>query len=140
MNSISSWLVQLEDWRGPAASALRIVLILAGTWIAQRSATRLIRTFRERITARMTGAEEVRRAATLGRVFRYVTTVAIGLLGGVLVLAECGVSVAPILGAAGVAGLAIGFGAQSLVKDYFTGIFLLMENQIIKGDVVQIAD
>ena len=103
-------------------------------------ATRLIRTFRERIAARMTGAEEVRRAETLGRVFRYLATVVIGLIGGVLVLAECGVSVAPILGAAGVVGLAIGFGAQSLVKDYFTGIFLLVENQIIKGDVVQIAD
>jgi small conductance mechanosensitive channel len=73
-------------------------------------------------------------------VFRYLATVVIGLIGGVLVLAECGISVAPILGAAGVVGLAVGFGAQSLVKDYFTGIFLLLENQIIKGDVVQVAD
>jgi moderate conductance mechanosensitive channel len=88
----------------------------------------------------MKGTEEVRRAETLGRVFRYLATVVIGLVGGVLVLAECGVSVAPILGAAGVVGLAVGFGAQSLVKDYFTGIFLLIENQIIKGDIVQVAD
>jgi len=57
-----------------------------------------------------------------------------------LVLSEVGVSVAPILGAAGVAGLAIGFGAQSLVKDYFTGFFLLLENQIRRGDVVKIGD
>ena len=139
MNSISTWLADLEAWHGPAAAAARIVLILAGVWIAQRLATRLICMFRERITARMTGAEEVRRAETLGRVFRYLATVAVGLMGGVLVLAECGVSVAPILGAAGVVGLAIGFGAQSLVKDYFTGVFLLVENQIIKGDVVEIA-
>jgi moderate conductance mechanosensitive channel len=140
MNSIDTWLAYLDGWHGPAATALRIGLILAGTWIAQRLTSRLIRTFRERIAARMTGAEEVRRAETLGRVFRYVATVGITLIGGVLVLAECGISVAPILGAAGVVGLAIGFGAQSLVKDYFTGIFLLVENQIIRGDVVQIAD
>jgi small conductance mechanosensitive channel len=49
------------------------------------------------------------------------------------------VSLAPILGAAGVVGLAIGFGAQSLVKDYFTGFFLLFEDQIRTGDVVNIA-
>jgi small conductance mechanosensitive channel len=48
--------------------------------------------------------------------------------------------VAPILGAAGVVGIAVGFGAQSLVKDYFTGFFILLENQIRQGDVVQVAD
>jgi small conductance mechanosensitive channel len=57
-----------------------------------------------------------------------------------LILTELGVSVAPILGAAGVVGIAVGFGAQSLVKDYFTGFVLLIENQIRQGDVVQIAD
>ncbi|MBK7903041.1 MAG: mechanosensitive ion channel family protein [Proteobacteria bacterium] len=140
MNSIDSWLPYLKEWYGPAAAAVRIALIIAGTLIAQTVANRLIRTFRVRIAARMKGAEEIRRAETLGRVFRYLATVVIGLVGGVLVLAECGVSVAPILGAAGVVGLAVGFGAQSPVKDYFTGIFLLIENQLIKGDVVQVAD
>jgi moderate conductance mechanosensitive channel len=102
MNSLSTWLTDLEAWHAPAAAAARIVLILAGTWIAQRLASPLIRTLRERSAAKMTGAEKVRRAETLGPVFRYLTTVAIGLMGGVLVLAECGVSVAPILGAAGI--------------------------------------
>ncbi|MDH4104800.1 MAG: mechanosensitive ion channel family protein [Gammaproteobacteria bacterium] len=140
MSDLSQLYDVLGAWRGPAAAAGRIALILAGTWIAQGVASRLIRTFREHITARMTGVEEVRRAETLGRAFRYVASVVIGMLGGVLVLSELGVSVAPILGAAGVVGLAIGFGAQSLVKDYFTGIFLLVENQITRGDVVQVAD
>jgi len=140
MSSLDSWLPYLGAWYEPVAAAVRITLIIAGTLIAQTVANRLIRTFRERIAARMKGTEEVRRAETLGRVFRYLATVVIGLVGGVLVLAECGVSVAPILGAAGVVGLAVGFGAQSLVKDYFTGIFLLVENQLIKGDVVQVAD
>jgi small-conductance mechanosensitive channel len=142
MDSPNTWLGYLElgNWHGPVAAGARIILILAGTWIAQRVATRLIRAFRERIAAGMTDTEQVRRAETLGRVFRYFAAVAITLIGGALVLDECGVSVAPILGAAGVVGVAIGFGAQSLVKDYFTGIFLLVENQIIKGDVVQVAD
>ena len=56
-----------------------------------------------------------------------------------LVLGQLGISIAPILGAAGVVGIAIGFGAQSLVKDIFSGFFLLIENQIRVGDVVEIA-
>ncbi|HEX6690392.1 MAG TPA: mechanosensitive ion channel family protein [Burkholderiales bacterium] len=61
------------------------------------------------------------------------------LVAGMLVLSELGISVAPILATAGVASLAIGFGAQSLIKDYFNGFFLLMEDQVREGDVVEIA-
>jgi small conductance mechanosensitive channel len=66
--------------------------------------------------------------------------VVVSIIAGMLVLGELGVSVAPILGAAGVVGLAVGFGAQSLVKDYFTGFFLLLENQIRQGDVVKLGE
>jgi small conductance mechanosensitive channel len=72
-------------------------------------------------------------------VVRYLATVIISLITGMLVLSEVGISVAPILGAAGVVGVAVGFGAQSLVKDYFTGFFLLLENQVAKGDAVEVA-
>ena len=61
------------------------------------------------------------------------------LVAGTLVLGQLGISVAPILATAGVAGIAIAFGAQSLIKDYFTGFFLLVEDQIRQGDVVEIA-
>jgi small conductance mechanosensitive channel len=60
------------------------------------------------------------------------------LVAGMLVLNELGVSIAPILATAGVAGIAIAFGAQSLIKDYFNGFFLLLEDQIREGDVVEI--
>jgi small conductance mechanosensitive channel len=73
------------------------------------------------------------------RVVRYVANVVVILVAGMLILSEIGVSIAPILGAAGVVGLAVGFGAQSLIKDYFTGFFLLAENQIRVGDVVEVA-
>jgi small conductance mechanosensitive channel len=65
-------------------------------------------------------------------------TVVVVIVAGMLVLSEIGVSVAPLLATAGVAGLAIGFGAQSLIKDYFNGFFLLIEDQIREGDVVEI--
>jgi small conductance mechanosensitive channel len=124
---------------GPALLALRILAILIAAWILAGVLHRLVRIFRERISTRIADAEAVKRATTLSRVIRYFANVLIVLIAGMLVLAELGVSVAPILGAAGVVGIAVGFGAQSLVKDYFTGFFILLENQIRQGDVVDIA-
>lgn len=125
---------------GWAVTALRIVAIVSVSWIGTSLLQGLIRRFRVRIAQRLDDAEAVQRAETLGRVFRYLVAVVMSLVAGVLVLSEIGISVAPILGAAGVVGLAVGFGAQSLVKDYFTGFFLLLENQIRQGDVVKLGE
>ena len=125
---------------GVAASGVRIVGIVVLAWFAIAIAQRSIRSLRVRIASRFDDREAVKRAETLGRVFRYMAAVVITLVAGMLVLSELGVSVAPILGAAGVVGLAVGFGAQSLVKDYFTGFFLLLENQIRQGDVVRLGE
>jgi small conductance mechanosensitive channel len=125
---------------GVAASALRIAGIVIAAWFLIAVAQRAIRTLRIRVASRLDDRDAVKRAETLGRVFRYLAAVGISLLAGMLVLSEMGVSVAPILGAAGVAGLAVGFGAQSLVKDYFTGFFLLIEDQIRQSDVVQLGE
>jgi small conductance mechanosensitive channel len=130
-------------WRefGPLAhSGLRILLILCIAWIVSSVVKRAILAFRRRVASHLDDREAAKRAETLGRVFRYVASVVIWLIAVLVVLSEIGISVAPILGAAGVAGLAIGFGAQSLVKDYFTGFFLLLENQIRQGDVVRLGD
>jgi small conductance mechanosensitive channel len=121
-------------------ATLRITLIVVAAWLLRGALHRAIRLFRERLQRRMTDGESAKRAETLARVFRYLVTVVVSLLAGMLVLGELGVSVAPILGAAGVVGLAVGFGAQSLVKDYFTGLFLLLENQIREGDIVQLGN
>lgn len=121
-------------------TGLRILIILALAWTAIVLLQRAIRGFRIRVAARMEDRESVKRAETLGRVSRYAVAVIISLIAGMLVLGELGISVAPILGAAGVAGIAIGFGAQSLVKDYFNGFFILVENQIRQGDVVKLGD
>ncbi|MCF8178437.1 MAG: mechanosensitive ion channel family protein [Sulfuritalea sp.] len=118
-------------------AGLRIVLILVLAWIGLHFSHRLIRSFRVYVTRSTGDREEIKRIETLGRVFRYIASVVISLVTGILVLGEVGVSIAPILGAAGVVGVAVGFGAQSLVKDYFTGFFLLLENQMRQGDVVE---
>ena len=135
---IESWLG--AAWMAPLAIILRVLVIVVLAIAAQRIASRLLRLFRERITAKLAAHADIQRVETVTRVFRYVATAVITLIGGMLVLSELGISIAPILGAAGVVGLAIGFGAQSLVKDYFVGFFLLLENQIARGDVVRIAD
>lgn len=135
---VESWLG--AAWYAPAVSSLRVLMILVLAIVAQRVVARLLRLFRVRVAARLAGQADVQRVETVTRVIRYVATAVITLVGGMLVLSEIGISIAPILGAAGVVGLAIGFGAQSLVKDYFSGFFLLLENQIARGDVVRVAD
>lgn len=138
-NWLNNYLPQGTNWVPHLISGIRFVLILVLCWVAIKGADRLIGSLRQYLSRSMHDAEEVKRVTTLGRVFRYISTVMITLIGGTLLLGELGISVAPILGAAGVVGVAVGFGAQSLVKDYFTGFFLLLENQMRQGDVVQIA-
>jgi small conductance mechanosensitive channel len=122
------------------ASVLRVCLILIAAVVLSALLQRLIRKVRMQIASRFDDLESTKRAETLGRVLRYLVAVVVWLVAAMLILSEAGISVAPILGAAGVAGLAIGFGAQSLVKDYFNGLFLLLEDQIRQGDVVKLGD
>jgi moderate conductance mechanosensitive channel len=119
--------------------AARIAVILLVAWLLQAFAARLVRAFRRYMERRTGAGEELRRIDTVGRALRYGAAVLVVLVAGTLVLGELGISVTPILATAGVAGIAIGFGAQTLIKDYFTGFFILLEDQIRQGDVVEIA-
>jgi small conductance mechanosensitive channel len=116
---------------------LRIAGILLAAWVLQAVAARFIRLFRAYMERR-TGGEELARVDTLARVFRNSAAVLIAVVAGTLILGELGISIAPILATAGVAGIAIGFGAQSLIKDHFNGIFLLIDDQVRVGDVVAV--
>ena len=121
-------------------TTLHIVVILALAWVALHLGNKLIRVFKTYMLSRVdNNSIELNRIETLGNVFRYIFSVIITIVAGMLMLSELGISIAPILATAGVAGIAIGFGAQSLIKDYFTGFFLLLEDQIRQGDVVEIA-
>jgi small conductance mechanosensitive channel len=116
---------------------LRILLILLVAGVLIKLSAKLIITLKLHLRDRAADdAEELKRIDTVGRVFRYIATIVIAIIAIVEVLHELGISIAPILAAAGVVGLAVGFGAQSLIKDYFNGFFLLLENQIRQGDVV----
>ncbi|MCB5208249.1 mechanosensitive ion channel family protein [Methylovorus mays] len=116
---------------------LKIVLILAIAWLAMRIFNRMLLALKTHLlTHAQDNPEEIKRVQTLGRVFGYIATVLVSVITIMEILNELGVSIAPILAAAGVVGVAVGFGAQSLIKDYFTGFFLLLENQIRQGDVV----
>lgn len=119
------------------ATPLRITLIISLALFLQHVIQRITPRFRELIASRQESLEGAQRVRTLSRVLRYALTVALSVVTVLLILGEVGISVAPLLGAAGVAGIAVGFGAQSLVKDYFTGFFLLLENQIRLGDVIE---
>jgi small conductance mechanosensitive channel len=136
--TLTSWFG--AGWAAPVMAFARVAVIVLLAVVAKVAAGRLIRLLRVRITSGIEDPAQVRRLETVARALRYVATAVIILIAGLLVLSELGVSIAPILGAAGIVGLAVGFGAQSLVKDYFSGFFLLLENQIARGDVVRIAD
>src|SRR5260221_6888088 len=89
--------------------------------------------------ARRTGPDEITHVETLARVFRNVGAIVIFIVAGTLVLDTLGLSISPILATAAVAALAIGFGPQNLINDYFTGLFILLVDQIRPRVVVQIA-
>lgn len=132
-------IASIQTWVAQAATPLRILLIMSLGLAAQYLIQRWIPRFREMLANQQETREGAQRIRTLSRVLRYTLTVIVSVVTILLALGEVGISVAPLLGAAGVAGIAIGFGAQSLVKDYFTGFFLLLENQIRIGDVIEVA-
>ncbi len=131
-------LLDASPWGAGTVVGLRVILIVVAAWITIYVLQRLIRMFRG--ARAPDGRCRVGQARGVARqVFRYLVAVVVSLIAGMLVLGEIGISIAPILGAAGVVGLAVGFGAQSLVKDFFAGFFILLEDQIRHGDVVEIA-
>jgi small-conductance mechanosensitive channel len=80
------------------------------------------------------------RVRALGSVLRSAASVTIFTIAGVVVLGDLGINLAPLLASAGVVGIAIGFGAQNLVRDYLSGIFMLVEDQYGVGDVITVGD
>ncbi len=122
-------------------NTLRIVLILVLAWLIHRLLRSIIKRI-ERISDDgdpHTTTELEKRAQTIGRILRQASSVLIGSVTVMLVLAEFGVDLKPILAGAGILGLAVGFGAQTLVKDVITGFFILLENQIRVDDTITAA-
>ncbi len=120
-------------------SGLRVMAVGFGMLVLLYVARGATRRLRKMLQGTLPSPEQVKRAETLTHVVQDVARVLIVAVGSLMILSELGLNVAPLLAAAGIGGLAIGFGAQSLVKDMITGFFILLENQIRVGDVVEIA-
>ena len=122
------------------ASGVRVAIILIVAWLVLRVG--LVMTARiERELSRGEGLdvlERTKRAQTLGRLVHNVLAVLIGSIALLMVLRELGIDIVPMLTGAGIAGVALGFGAQWLVRDVIAGFFLILENQVRVGDVAAI--
>lgn len=129
----------IPKWAVLLISSLNLILIIVLAFVVRRVVGHLLNAIHVRLRKRMAGVEERKRVDTLNRIFGYVASVVIWVITIMVILAELGISIAPFLATAGVVGIAISFGAQSLVKDYFTGFVMLIENQIRQGDFVDVA-
>jgi small conductance mechanosensitive channel len=123
-------------------SGLRVAFIVIGAFVLMRIFRFLIakiqRFFEDDDPT--TRSEREKRAETLTRTLGHFATIVVWFFAGMMILKELGVDIGPVLAGAGIAGLAVGFGAQSLVKDFLSGIFIIIENEFRVGDVVRIAD
>lgn len=130
---------QLLDWT--MTSGIKVLFILLFAYLIKVVAKRFIQRIVKAAVASdklMTEDAEIKRMTTLVHIFSYTINTIIFTIAGMMVLDEFGVKTASILATAGIAGVAIGFGAQYLVKDVITGIFIIFENQYRLGDVINI--
>ena len=129
------------DWFVAKPLTIAIVLVLA--IVANRLTTRAIKRFVvgvETAAGANAAARVKQRAETIGLVLRSVARIAIFALALTTILGELGVELGPLIAGAGIAGVALGFGAQSLVKDFLSGMFMLIEDQFGVGDVIDAGD
>ncbi|MGB0903523.1 MAG: mechanosensitive ion channel domain-containing protein, partial [Mangrovicoccus sp.] len=128
---LSSEMVSASMWR--ITSAIVIFGLVLVFWAATSSY------IDSRLVSDLPGRNVSARTRTLLSLFRNAFTIAVIVFGGMMALSELGINIAPLLAGAGVIGLAIGFGAQKLVQDIITGVFIQLENAINEGDVITVA-
>jgi len=121
---------------------MRIPIIIIGAFMAIRILNAIIERFEKRISDHIKAKEKAilpieieKRVQTVGNLLKKVIFVSIWLVAAMMVIKELGFDVKPILAGAGIIGLAVSFGAQNLVRDIISGLFIIIENQIRVGDV-----
>jgi len=131
------------DWLLTSGVAIVVVLVL--TYVAARLYRLTIKRIRAAIEQKALDngdhralEELLKRTATLSGILDKAGAVTIWMVGGTIVLKQSGIAVMPILAGVGIIGLAVGFGAQSLVRDVISGFFIILEDQIRLGDVAAI--
>ncbi|HRW86721.1 MAG TPA: mechanosensitive ion channel family protein [Bacteroidales bacterium] len=120
---------------------IKIVVIAVVAWITYIVLSRIVRRAVKISVVRdqgMTEEAEIKRENTLIRIFNGAIRIIMILIALLMILQEVGIEIGPILAGAGVVGLAVGFGAQYLIRDIITGLFIILENQYRIGDVINI--
>jgi small conductance mechanosensitive channel len=128
----------LADWF--LTHGINILIIVVGSTILIRAANLAIEHLQHKLLRRrgQTDLEWQRRASTLRGVLTSLVTVSVAFVATLMLLRELSIDVVPILTGAGIAGLAVGFGAQNLVRDVISGFFIILEDQVRVGDLARI--
>ncbi len=132
---------RLTRLEGPGVAALARLLAMAATVLVALTAYRILGRLIDQLLRRAVGTDEpvrAQRVQTLAPLLRNLALYALSFLVAVVVLQEVGVDVRALVVSAGVIGLAIGFGAQTLIKDVITGFFILFEGLVRVGDVIEV--
>jgi small conductance mechanosensitive channel len=116
--------------------AIILVLALAAIELGQLGINRVF----DRVAMRARNPRRAAQIRTLGPLLSGLATTIVVVLAAMMALSEVGVEIGPLLAGAGIVGLAVGFGAQTIVKDFLTGLFLIMEDSVSIGDVVKIGE
>ena len=129
------------DWLGTHGIRVLVIIIVAVViyFLLRRFIPTLVKRSMSRQTKRQPKGEVKKRASTLSSVLIKTSTVIIAIFAIFTILPEFGVNIAAVLTGFGIVGIAVGFGAQSLIKDLLAGIFILLEDQYRVGDVVNVA-
>ena len=125
-----------RDWL--LSHGVTIVVILAGTFALLALSVLAVGRMQRRLEGAETETQELnlQRAATLTHAVSYVVKVAVWTVALLLILGEFDLDIGPLIAGAGIAGVALGFGAQSVVKDFLSGFFFLLEDQFSVGNLV----
>jgi small-conductance mechanosensitive channel len=148
---------RIQEWLITDGLRILLTLVLAVVvrWLLHRLIARVVKTMTSKTSARddagrdrslpgrlfaeasaTARARHQQRTATLGSLLRSSVTFVVGLVAMLTVMALVGIPLGPLLASAGVGGVALGFGAQSLVKDFLSGVFMILEDQYGVGDVI----
>lgn len=121
-----------------ATSGIRVAVIIIAAWVGLKIAKKISMRLVDFIAGKKDDGEFQKLCQTLMGIVQHLIAFAIIVVAALTVLKEFGINIGPVLAAAGIVGLAVGFGAQSLVKDVITGFFMLLDDEIRVGDVVEV--
>ncbi len=153
------WLAKASDWLviKPLTVIGLLVIAFLVRWLAHRLIDRISRRAAEGLPnpllrqkgspgdggdlqPAVVSSRRVQRAETMGSLLKSIASIVIFTVTGITVIAELGYPVGPLIASAGIVGVAIGFGSQTLVKDFLSGIFMIFEDQYGVGDVVDLGE